>query len=100
MKVKITATVLGARKFNDVVDGVKYDFTKLNVQMPVSTTSGNEVGFNTEVIPYGDHSNYEQLKNLPFPVEAELDVELTTKGMVCHGFRAAARVQQPVKAAA
>lgn len=100
MKAKINVTVLGARKFNDVVDGVKYDFTKLNVQMPVSTVSGNEVGYNVEVIPFGDHSNFEQMKSLPFPVEAELDIELTTKGMVCHGFRAIAKAQQTVKAAA
>lgn len=99
MKAKINVTVFGARKFNDVVDGVKYDFTKLYVQMPVSTSSGNEVGYNVEVIPFGDHSNFEQMKSLPFPVEAELDIELTTKGMVCHGFRAIAKAQQPVKAA-
>lgn len=94
MNVKIRATVIGVRKFNDVVDGVKYDFTKLRVQMPVNTNSGNEVGFDVQDIPYGEHSNFDSLRNLPFPVVAELDVELTTKGMVCHRIQPVAKSQE------
>ncbi|MFL9709352.1 hypothetical protein [Methylobacillus sp. Pita1] len=87
MQFKSKVTVLGARFFNDVVEGTKHDFTKIHVVMPVSTSAGSEVGFNAQTITFGTSTNFEKLKQLPYPVEAELDLEMTTKGIVCQGFK-------------
>lgn len=87
MQTKMKLTVLGARKFNDVVEGTKYDFTKLIVMLGVSTSSGNEVGFNAQVIPFLNSDEFAKIHHHTYPCEAELDIELTTKGMVCHGFK-------------
>ncbi|MFL9611418.1 hypothetical protein ACW4YW_04700 [Methylobacillus pratensis] len=87
MQFKSKVTVLGARFFNDVVEGTKHDFTKIHVVMPVSTSAGSEVGFNAQTITFGTAANFEKLKQLPYPVEAELDLEMTTKGIVCQGFK-------------
>lgn len=87
MQFKSKVTVLGARFFNDVVEGTKHDFTKIHVVMPVSTSAGSEVGFNAQTITYGTSENFEKFKNLAYPIEAELDLEMTTKGIVCQGFK-------------
>lgn len=86
--MKMTMTVLGARRFNDTVEGQAYDFTKLRVQMPVPDESGNEVGYTSTDIPFGTSKNFDQLKGLKFPAEYELDIEMTSKGYTCKGFRA------------
>lgn len=73
-------TVLGARHFNDSIEGQKHDFTKLRVQMEVPGASKLECGFNASEWAWGDHENYGKIKHLPFPVEMELTVQATTKG--------------------
>ncbi|MCB5186136.1 hypothetical protein LG201_13055 [Methylobacillus gramineus] len=98
MQFKTKATVLGARHFNDVVDGTKHDFTKIHIVMPVSTNSGAEVGFNAQTVNFGTAAEFEKIKALPFPVEAELDLEMTTKGIVCHGFKNIGKAELKVAA--
>ncbi len=96
MKFKTKAVILGARKFNDEVEGTKYDFTKVRVQMPVPDGAQNEVGFNVVEMAYGTHENFAKLEKLNFPVEVELDLTATSKGYDFNGFT----TLQPARAAA
>jgi len=80
MKFTQRLVVLGARHFNDSIEGQKHDFTKLRVQMDVPDASKTEVGKNVTEMLWGDHENFIKVKHLPFPVEMELSLNATTKG--------------------
>ena len=88
MKVSGKFQVLGCKGFKGQVEGVNYDSTTLYVVMDVSEKNGTEVGFNVSNIKFGKEEEFQKLKGLPFPVMAELDMELTTKGPECLAFRA------------
>lgn len=79
---KDTYLVLGARSFNDVIEGQTHDFTKLSVVME-NPERGTTVGMGAVEIQWGDHKNIEHLKHVPldqWPQKMELDIKLTTKG--------------------
>src|SRR5690349_6209173 len=97
MQIKSEFTVMGARWFKGNVDGTDHDFTKLVVQMPMSEQRGTAVGFNVVEMAFGPASEGEKFKNLPFPIKAELDLLLTTKGYEVKGFRPLAAAN-PAKA--
>lgn len=80
MKFTQRIIVLGARHFNDTIEGQKHDFTKVRVQMEVPAGSKTEIGFNSSEWPWGDSSNFSKIKHLPFPCECEMQVQATTKG--------------------
>lgn len=88
MKVKGTFQVLGCKGFKGQVEGTNYDSTTLYVVMDVSEKNGTEAGFNVANMKFGKEEEFQKLRGLPFPVMAELDIELTTKGPECLGFRA------------
>lgn len=88
MNVKQVFRVLGAKGFKGTVDGTNYDSTKLYVEMPVSEKNGTEVGFNGVSLPFGKEEEFQKLKGLPFPLQAELELAVTTKGLEVLGFRA------------
>ena len=92
MRFKNTFQVLGCKGFKGQVEGTNYDSTTLYVVMDVSEKNGTEVGFNVSNMKFGKEEEFQKLKNLPFPVMAELEIELTTKGPECLGFKA---VTQP-----
>ncbi|MEZ0208931.1 MAG: hypothetical protein ACAH17_02025 [Candidatus Paceibacterota bacterium] len=77
--MKLQFTVLGARKFNDTIEGQKHDFTKLNVAMDMPDTD-NAAGQNVVEMKWGTHENFAQIKDVSFPCVFELDVNPTTKG--------------------
>jgi hypothetical protein len=80
MAIKQSMRVLGARCFNDVIEGQKHDFTKLNVQMDMPDKE-NCVGMDSVALPFGTSANFERLKNIKFPCDMELELAITTKGM-------------------
>lgn len=86
MKFKTQGTILGARKFNDTVEGTKYDFTKVRVMMPVPEGADNEIGFNVTEMQFGTHENFAALEKLKFPANAELELVATSKGYDFVGF--------------
>lgn len=88
MKFKNTFQVLGCKGFKGQVEGTNYDSTTLYVVMDVSEKNGTEAGFNVSNMKFGKEEEFQKLKNLPFPVMAELEIELTTKGPECLGFKA------------
>lgn len=91
MEMKAQLQVLGAKFFNDAVEGQKHDFTKLFVAMPVSEQDAatyGSVGQNVVEMKFGKSDEYQKLKHLPFPLQAELSLKLTTKGYEIVGFKA------------
>lgn len=88
MQVKANLLVLGAKAFNGEVEGKRYDSTTLFVVMDVSERSGSSVGQNVVEMKFGKSDEFEKLKSLPYPVNAELALNLTTKGYEVEGFRA------------
>lgn len=88
MQVKSNFQILGAKSFKGDVEGKAYDSTTLFVVMDVSERSGSAVGKNVVEMKFGQSDEFQRLKHLPFPVEAELTLNLTTKGYEVEGFRA------------
>lgn len=86
--------VLGVKGFKGTVEGVDYDSTTLYVVLPVSKRSGTEAGFNVKEVKFGKEEEFQKIKNLPFPVIAELDLEMNTKGVDCYAFKAVGPVSK------
>lgn len=84
--IKAIYQVLGAKGFKGNVDGTDYDSCKLYVLMDVSDKAGTEVGFNASPLAFGKSDEFHKLKHLTFPLQAELEMKLTTKGMEIVGF--------------
>lgn len=90
--MEMTLNVLGAKSFNDTVDGARYDNTKLFVMLPEKTVLSdvrNVVGFNAVDIVFGTSVEFTKnnLANVKFPCKAVCDIEITTKGMSCNSFK-------------
>lgn len=78
-----TATLLGAKQFKGEIDGNKIDSCTVLVASPMPL-NGNAVGFIAASMKFGDSHNFEKLKNLKFPCEADVTVamESTGKGLL------------------
>lgn len=87
MKFKSVNTVLGVKGNKGNYEGTEYDYTKLRVVMDVSEKNGTEFGFDVKEMKVGTASELAKFKDLPFPVQAELEIELTTKGPEIVGFK-------------
>lgn len=73
--------VLGARRFNDAVEGKSYNFTKVRLEMPVPRNSENELGTNVVEANYGDASKFVELMAMgKFPMDCLVDLEPSSKG--------------------
>lgn len=90
--------VLGCKGFKGKVEGVDYDSTTLYVVLPVSKRAGTEAGFNVKEVKFGKEEEFQKMKNLPFPINAELDLEINTKGIDCYSFKALGPVNPQPKA--
>lgn len=88
MEMKGVFQVLGCKGFKGDIDGQKFDSTKLYVVMDVSERNGTEVGQNASALPFGKEEEFQKLKHLPFPLQAELVISMTTKGPEVVGFKA------------
>jgi hypothetical protein len=77
MKFKTTAVVTGAKAYNNTVDGVLHNFTKIYVM-----TEFGDSGFGAATVEYkwGTSDNVKKIQDLPFPIEAEIQMELVTNG--------------------
>lgn len=95
MQVKANLLVLGAKSFKGDVEGKNYDSTTLFVVMDVSERAGNSVGQNVVEMKFGTSDEFHKLKDLPFPLQAELGLNLTTKGYEVAGFKALPKSANP-----
>lgn len=72
--------ITGAKYFKDTIDGKSYDSTTIYVEVGLDERSGSAKGSATTGFAWGDSANYQRIKHLPFPFEAELTYELLTNG--------------------
>lgn len=72
--------ITGAKSSKGEYQGRAYDSTKIYLQTKMNSEQGEMVGFATEEYNWGDSSNYAKLKDLDFPISAEVDLELVTSG--------------------
>lgn len=75
-------TVLGFKRFNDEVEGKKYNFTKVLLQMPTSSKNLNAMGFDAVECNCGDSEVFSKFENMKgkLPAVAQVELELTNKG--------------------
>lgn len=78
MKFTTEVTVTGAKQYNNVIDGVKHDFTKLFVMTELSDQSG--VGQATVEYKWGTSDNYKKIQDKDFPFLAKASMEIVTTG--------------------
>lgn len=96
METKTQVMVLGAKFFKGEIEGQSHDMTKLFVAMPVSEKDAatyGKCGHDAIDLKFGKSDEYQKLKNLPFPIQAELTLKLTTDGYEVLGFRALSQAQ-------
>ncbi|CAN5674543.1 hypothetical protein BH11PSE12_BH11PSE12_27220 [soil metagenome] len=60
--------------------GQAYDSTKVYVQTRLDDSKGNAKGFATVEYNFGDSTTYDKYKHLPFPFNAEIELEQITSG--------------------
>ena len=80
MQFNAQVKVLGAKKFNDTIDGQHHDFTKVFIEMPLDDKTGNAKGFAAQEMNWGDSNEFSKISHLPFPFVADVTVELVTSG--------------------
>lgn len=79
--MKLIATVRGVKRSKGVLDnGKEYDNTTLYVEFPFDESSGSTKGAATQDLKWGLSGNYELLKDVQCPFEAELNIEMVTSG--------------------
>ena len=78
MKFTTEVTVTGAKQYNNVIDGVKHDFTKLFVMTELSDQSG--VGQATVEYKWGTSDYYKKIQDKDFPFLAKAQMEIVTTG--------------------
>lgn len=72
--------ITGAKFFNDEVEGKRYDSTTIYVEVGLDERSGAAKGSATQGFAWGDSGNFQRIKHLPFPFDAELTYEMVTNG--------------------
>ncbi|GLR12891.1 hypothetical protein GCM10007907_16810 [Chitinimonas prasina] len=105
MRFTTKATVRGMKRGKGDYEGVEYDYTRIYVDQSLDGTKGDAIGSATEAYQIGSSEAYTQFSKLPFPHEAELDMELVTSGKVsktvCVGYRPlVSSASQPAKSPA
>lgn len=89
MRSKVQTAVLGAKQFKGEIEGTHFDQTTLYVVFDVSDKKGTEVGQNALPLKYGTSEEFHKVKHLfaNGPIQAELELHLTTKGYEVESFR-------------
>lgn len=77
MKFNTEAVVTGAKFYNNTVDGVLHNFTKIFV-----FTELGDGGFGSATVEYkwGTSDNIKKIQDLPFPITAKIQMEIVTNG--------------------
>ena len=78
MKFTTEATVTGSKSYNNMIDGVQHNFTKLFVMTDLSNQSG--LGAATVEYKWGAADNLDKIRNQQFPFNAKIDMEIVTTG--------------------
>lgn len=78
--MKQTAILFGAKRSKGVLDnGNAFDSTKVYIQVPMND-SDDTAGFGVTEYTWGDSTNFYKIKDLQYPVQVELSLDLVTNG--------------------
>lgn len=80
MRFTTQTKVLGAKYFKDSIDGQSFDITTIFVVMDLDDSQGRAKGCAAEGMQWGDSSNFDKLKGLNFPFEAQITLRQVTSG--------------------
>ena len=73
------AVIIGVKKFKGVIDDNPYDSCKVRVLLETDESSGNEKGFKVAELSYGTSDRFIEFKDIKFPFNAELEIDLNLK---------------------
>jgi hypothetical protein len=80
MKFKQIVVVTGIKRSVGEFEGRKYDSTKIYVQVDLDDSKGNAKGMATAEYGIGDSKEFEHYCHLPFPFNAEAEMEISSTG--------------------
>jgi hypothetical protein len=80
MKFQTEITVVGMKASKGEFEGKGYDSTKLYALVDMDASKGTAKGQATAEYTFGDSTEFEKFKHLPFPFKAVADVEIVTNG--------------------
>uniref|UniRef100_A0AAU8B4V6 Uncharacterized protein n=1 Tax=Dulem virus 54 TaxID=3145765 RepID=A0AAU8B4V6_9VIRU len=80
MQMQIQGTVMGVKRFSGQIDGKHFDYCRVIVSTPLDASQGNALGAAATEYDFGQSANFDRFKELKFPFEADLNVELVTNG--------------------
>jgi hypothetical protein len=72
--------VLGVAANSGEFEGTPYDYTKLNVLMSQASDDGKKLGYASVSMKFGKAVNLEKFKDVKFPADMELDVDMVASG--------------------
>ncbi|MFU8928296.1 hypothetical protein [Acinetobacter puyangensis] len=78
MKFTSEVTITGGKAYNNTIDGVSHNFTKIFVMTDLSAESG--FGSATVEYKWGSAENAKKISHLPTPFNAKVDMEIVTTG--------------------
>lgn len=78
MKFTTEVVVTGAKSYNNAIDGVQHNFTKLFVMTDLSDQSG--IGQATVEYKWGSSDNFKKIQDQEFPFKAKASMEIVTTG--------------------
>lgn len=83
MKFNTRITIAGIKGSKGRLEGgQEYDSTKIYVQTDLDDSKGMGKGFATVEYSYGTSEEFHKLKHLPFPLQADAELEIVTNGRV------------------
>lgn len=81
MKMQTTVTVVGMKSSKGTMDnGQAFDSTKAYVLTDLDSRKGTAKGQGAAEVNLGDSTEFEKFKHLPFPFQANADVEIVIAG--------------------
>lgn len=81
MKFASRVTITGIKSSKGTLEnGNAYDSTKVYVQTDLDDSKGTGKGSATVEYTWGTSDNYATVKHLPFPIVADVEMEIVTNG--------------------
>lgn len=78
MKFTTESVITGAKFYNNAIEGVQHNFTKVFIMTDLADQSG--VGAATVEYKWGTAENIKKIEHLQFPFNAKVDMEIVTTG--------------------
>lgn len=79
MQMTSKVIVIGAKPSKGEMEGRAYDSTKIYTTTPINKDTGG-VGFAGDSYSWGYSTNFEKIKDLKMPFEAEITFEMVSNG--------------------